>query len=207
MQAHVSTHGVDASYILNGATLREAAVDTAPECGGFVPGLYSHRLRIILTAAAHADRRIQPAADHDEPDRRSDAANRVHGLPAARRGNGWCSRRRVREPLEALYGHALFYVLASRVEGLPITVCEAMAHGKALMLSDIPENVEVGGAAAKYFRCGDVNALLRTMGELAEDAQARMALGVEARRRSEQIYNWDLVTDQIEALYYRTLDL
>jgi glycosyltransferase involved in cell wall biosynthesis len=108
--------------------------------------------------------------------------------------------------LQALYGHALFYVLASRVEGLPITVCEAMAHGKALVLSDIAENVEVGGPAALYFRCGDVNALMQTLSELAANQAARTELGVEARRRCAEVYNWDVVTDQTEAVYYRVLE-
>jgi glycosyltransferase involved in cell wall biosynthesis len=104
-----------------------------------------------------------------------------------------------------LYGHALFYVLASRVEGLPITVCEAMAHGKALVLSDIPENVEVGGDAARYFKCGDVNALLAALGELSSNASARAGLGAIAAARCRQTYNWDLITDQIEGVYYRVL--
>jgi glycosyltransferase involved in cell wall biosynthesis len=109
------------------------------------------------------------------------------------------------EPLQALYAHAHFYVLASRVEGLPITVCEAMAHGKALVLSDIPENVEVGGPAARYFRCGDVNALLAALSDLTSDDEAREGLGREAMKRYVEVYNWDMVTDQIEGVYYRVL--
>jgi glycosyltransferase involved in cell wall biosynthesis len=81
-----------------------------------------------------------------------------------------------------------------------------MSHAKALVLSDIPENVEVGGAAARYFRCGDVNALLTALSELATNAGTRAVLGEEARKRCVEIYNWDLVTDQIEAVYYRVLD-
>jgi glycosyltransferase involved in cell wall biosynthesis len=81
-----------------------------------------------------------------------------------------------------------------------------MAHGKALVLSDIAENVEVGGPAARYFRCGDVNALMEALSELASDENARAGLGAEARRRCAEVYNWDLVTDQIEAVYYRVLE-
>jgi len=33
----------------------------------------------------------------------------------------------------------------------------------------------------------------------------RGELGAIARRRCEQTYNWDLITDQIEGVYYRVL--
>jgi glycosyltransferase involved in cell wall biosynthesis len=80
-----------------------------------------------------------------------------------------------------------------------------MAHGRPLVLSDIPENAEVGGDAARYFRCGDVNALVRELSDLIDDEPARKALGEVGRRRCESVYNWDLVTDQVEACYYRLM--
>jgi glycosyltransferase involved in cell wall biosynthesis len=50
-----------------------------------------------------------------------------------------------------------------------------------------------------------VNALLHALSDLASDAGVRSVLGAEARKRCVEIYNWDLVTDQIEAVYYRVL--
>jgi glycosyltransferase involved in cell wall biosynthesis len=107
--------------------------------------------------------------------------------------------------LDALYAHGLVYVLASRVEGLPITVCEAMAHGRALVLSDIPENAEVGGDAARFFKCGDHSALAAELQALIEAPAARDALGAVARARCEAHYNWESIADQIESFYYRVL--
>jgi glycosyltransferase involved in cell wall biosynthesis len=109
------------------------------------------------------------------------------------------------EGLETLYAHCIAYVLASRVEGLPITVCEAMAHGRACVLSDIPENTEVGGDAARFFKCGDDKALAAELQTLIEDTAARNALGAIARSRCEVHYNWETIADQVESYYYRVL--
>lgn len=212
MQAHVqNTHGIEASYIPNGA----APCATPPDAAllspwGLKPGGY-----ILTVGRIIPDRELHTLIE---------AFNQlpttmqlvIVGSETPRTGYSESLERSARERvvftgdvfgerLQALYGHALFYVLASRVEGLPITVCEAMAHEKALVLSDIPENVEVGGDAARYFRCGDVNALLSALGELSSDAAARADLGAIALKRCRETYNWDRITEQIEGVYYRVL--
>ncbi len=107
--------------------------------------------------------------------------------------------------LDALYAHCRLYVLASRVEGLPITVCEAMAHGCAALLSDIPENREVGGDAVAYFRTSDGADLERALRELDADAALRQRLGEAARARAREHFHWDAIADAVEAVYYRVL--
>ena len=212
MQGHVlNTHGVTATYIPNGAEPRA----TAPDAGlvadwGLRPGGYiltvgriipDRELHTLIEAFNQLPSTLRLVIVGSETPRTaySGSLERAAGERVLFTGDVFGER------LQALYGHALFYVLASRVEGLPITVCEAMAHGKALVLSDIPENVEVGGDAARYFRCGDVNALLSALGELSSDAGTRAALGAVAERRCRETYNWDLITDQIEGVYYRVI--
>jgi len=212
MQAHVqNTHGVDAVYIPNGA----APFDTPPDAGllarwGLRPGGYiltvgriipDRELHTLIEAFNQLPTTLQLVIVGSETPRTAYSDS----LARAARDRVLFTGDVFGETLQALYGHALFYVLASRVEGLPITVCEAMAHGKALVLSDIPENVEVGGDAARYFRCGDVNALLDALGELAGDDGVRARLGASASKRCRETYNWDLITDQIEGVYYRAL--
>jgi glycosyltransferase involved in cell wall biosynthesis len=213
MQAHVqNTHGVDAAYIPNGATPHDCAPDASwLATWGLRPGHYiltvgriipDRELHTLIEAFNQLPSTLRLVIVGSETPRSAYSASleRSAGERVVFTGDVFGDR------LQALYGHALFYVLASRVEGLPITVCEAMAHGKALVLSDIPENVEVGGSAARYFRCGDVNALLEAMSELAADERVRAELGAEAHRRCREVYNWDLVTDQTEGLYYRVLE-
>jgi glycosyltransferase involved in cell wall biosynthesis len=212
MQAHVQNeHGIDAVYIPNGAAPHGAPADTTWLAEfGLRPGGYiltvgrvipDRELHTLIDAFNQLPSTLRLVIVGSETPRTaySDSLERLAGDRVVFTGDVFGDR------LQALYGHALFYVLASRVEGLPITVCEAMAHGKALVLSDIPENVEVGGPAARYFRCGDVNALLQSLSELASDSSARGQLGAEARKRCREVYNWDLVTDQIEGVYYRVL--
>lgn len=109
------------------------------------------------------------------------------------------------ETLEHLYEQCIVYVLASTVEGLPITVCEAMAHSRPMLLSDIPENREVAGDAALYFNAGDVSGLQLQLDALLEDRATRQRLAVLGRERAVNIYNWDLIAEQVESFYYEVL--
>jgi glycosyltransferase involved in cell wall biosynthesis len=109
------------------------------------------------------------------------------------------------ESLRELYSNCRLYVLASSVEGLPITACEAMAHGRPVLLSDIPENREVGGDAALYFKCCDSNDLHNKLKVLLEDETVSWRLAEAARRRVEAHYNWDRIAEAVEAFYLSRL--
>ncbi len=212
MQAHIQArHGVAAVYIPNGATLPSVTPGTAAlDKYGLEPGGYlltvgriipDRELHTLIEAFNQSRRPMNLVIVGSESPRTaySERLLRMAGERVIFTGDVFG------EPLQELYAHCLVYCLASRVEGLPVTVCEAMAHGRPLILSDIPENVEVGGDAARYFACGDVNALLQTIEDLVEDESGRNALGQTARRRCETTYNWDLVADQVEAFYYRVV--
>jgi glycosyltransferase involved in cell wall biosynthesis len=215
MQAHIqATHGVNAVYIPNGATLPTRAVSAASLARwGVSPGQYlmtvgriipDRDLETLLRAFAglrerHPHLRLVVVGSETPRTEYSAALERAAGDGVVFTGDVFG------EALEALYAHCLLYVLASRVEGLPITVCEAMAHGRPLVLSDIPENSEVGGDAARYFKCGDDRMLTTVLHELIEDAETRSALGALGRKRCEASYNWEAITDQVESLYYRVL--
>jgi glycosyltransferase involved in cell wall biosynthesis len=108
--------------------------------------------------------------------------------------------------LAELYANCKFYVLASEVEGLPITVCEAMGYGKAALLSDIPENKEVGGEAAMFFRVNDRDDLARGLKELLEDDDARLARGREGRQRVAGRFNWNHLAEETERYYFEVLE-
>jgi glycosyltransferase involved in cell wall biosynthesis len=110
------------------------------------------------------------------------------------------------DALEEFYSNCKFYVLASEVEGLPITVCEAMAFGRCVLLSDIPENAEVGGDVAAYFATGDVRSLGSSLERLLRDESEIAARGEAARRRAEARYNWDRLVESLEAFYVETIE-
>jgi glycosyltransferase involved in cell wall biosynthesis len=215
MQAHIqSVHGVDAAYIPNGASLPAHAVSPALlSRWGLVPGEYlltvgriiaDRDLDTLVRAFArlrerHPRLRLVVVGSETPRTEYSERLERTAGERVVFTGDVFG------EVLEALYAHCVIYVLASRVEGLPITVCEAMAHGRPLVLSNIPENAEVGADAARYFACGDDAALAAGVGALLEDAGARGALGATGKARCEAYYNWESIADQVESFYYRVL--
>ncbi len=216
MQAHIqSSHGVESTYIPNGASLPVAPVPPAAiERWGLEPAGYlltvgriiaDRDVETLLRAfarlrARHPRLRLVVVGSETPRTSYSEALERMAGERVIFTGDVFGAE------LEALYAHCLVYVLASRVEGLPITVCEAMAHGRPLVLSDIPENAEVGGDAARFFRCGDDEGLAAQVEGLLEDRAARETLGAVARARCESHYNWERITDQVESFYYRVLE-
>ena len=61
--------------------------------------------------------------------------------------------------LAELYSNAYVYCLPSDLEGMPLSLLEAMSYGARVVVSDIPANLEVGLPAEDYFPVGDVDAL------------------------------------------------
>jgi glycosyltransferase involved in cell wall biosynthesis len=214
MQEYVrTTYGVEAEYIPNGASIGPGRGTGSIGRWGLEGGDYILTVgRIIRDRELHTliesfqGAGIDPGAKlvivgaENPPTEYSDQLRDMAGDRVVFTGEVFG------ESLEDLYANCRFYVLASRVEGLPITVCEAMAHSRPLVLSDIPENREVGGDAAKYFKCGDGSALQGLLEDVWKGEQVRLELSGRARRRAEDTYNWDRVTEQIESFYYRLMD-
>jgi glycosyltransferase involved in cell wall biosynthesis len=106
------------------------------------------------------------------------------------------------QPLEELYAHCAFYVLPSLVEGLPISLIEAMGHSRPVIVSDIPENLEVAGGIGVTFRAGDAGDLSRALSRMASAPAAELErMGREGRERVEREYLWDAVARKLERLY------
>jgi glycosyltransferase involved in cell wall biosynthesis len=109
--------------------------------------------------------------------------------------------------LDELYAHCAFYVLPSTIEGLPISLIEAMSFSRPVLVSDIPENIEVsGGIAATFARGNAADLSLALARMLAMDEAERRRLGAVARERVASRYTWDRVTDEVEALYRRLVN-
>ena len=81
------------------------------------------------------------------------------------------------EELEELWSNAYLVVQPSTMEGLSIALLEALSYGRCVLLSDIPENLEVAEDCAVSFRSRDVAGPARQ----ARDAAARPRAGEELR--------------------------
>ena len=103
--------------------------------------------------------------------------------------------------LEELYSNAYLFVLPSDVEGMALTLLEAMSFGDCCLVSDIKENTEVVEEHAVTFRKGDVEDLKQKLSGLLDAPEQ-----VEAIRRESQDficskYNWDDVVAETLKLY------
>lgn len=103
--------------------------------------------------------------------------------------------------LRELYSNAYCYVLPSDVEGMPMSLLEAMSHGCACVTSDIPECADVLGDTGVTFPAGDVEALRAALAALINDSAHAMALGSAARERVLANYDWDSVVKRTLVLY------
>ena len=105
------------------------------------------------------------------------------------------------EPLEELYSNAYAVCLPSTIEGLSLVLLEALSYGRCVLVSDIPENVEVTLDAAPTFRTKDVDDLARQLGRLLADPAAVHAYEAKARAHIAAHYSWDRVVDATVEVY------
>jgi len=106
------------------------------------------------------------------------------------------------EKIRLFMEHDVF-VLPSYVEGLPMSLLEAMAYGMAIVTTDvgaIPSAVK-DGKDAIVIKPGDVPALIRALLELIDNASLCEALAANARRRCIAEYGEAIGTQRLTALY------
>ena len=106
--------------------------------------------------------------------------------------------------LEELYSNACFFVLPSDVEGMAVSLLEAMSYGNCCLVSDIPENRSVVGDCGVCFCHGDVEDLRKELGSLLADEARREDLRSRAAEHVLSAYNWDAITQQTLQLYQKT---
>ena len=103
--------------------------------------------------------------------------------------------------LEELYSNAYVYVLPSDVEGMPLSLLEAMSYGNCCVTSDIPECAEVVEDRAVTFPKGGVNALTKALQRLCDAPDAVAGYRENAREFICGKYDWDAVTARTLELY------
>lgn len=105
------------------------------------------------------------------------------------------------QELEELYSNAYVYCLPSDLEGMPLSLLEAMSYGNCCLTSDIVECVEVVGNNAITFRKSDVNDLRDKIQMLC----ARPDVVQKFKDISEDYicrkYSWDDVVEKTIRLY------
>lgn len=108
------------------------------------------------------------------------------------------------ETLSALYAHARALVHPSLNEGLPITVLEAMNSSQPVLLSNIPEHLELVSDSRMIFKQNDSLDLANKMKWFLTLSRAdQESIGNENVETVERKYRWDAIVPRIINLYER----
>lgn len=105
------------------------------------------------------------------------------------------------ERLEELYSNAYIMALPSDLEGMSMSLLEALAYGNAVLCSDIPENTSVAEDRAVYFKKSDIDDLAEKLQTLCNDSVkvAELKNGVDEFILSR--YNWKDIAVKTSNLY------
>ena len=107
--------------------------------------------------------------------------------------------------LEELYSNAYLYVLPSDLEGMPLTLLEAMNYGCCCVTSDIGECADVMDGCGFTFPRGNVESLRDTLQDLCNHPEKAEAHRLEARKTVSSKYTWQEITAQTDELYRKLL--
>lgn len=100
------------------------------------------------------------------------------------------------DALKELYSNAYLYVLPSDIEGMPMSLLEALSYGNTCLVSDIPENMEVIDEEAFVFEAGNVDRLRHQIKKIIN-------LNLKTHENAILPYSWDDVVDKTLELYER----
>lgn len=105
--------------------------------------------------------------------------------------------------LEELYSNAYIYTLPSDLEGMPLSLLEAMSYGNCCVVSDISECVEVVEDKAVVFKKSNVLDLKDRLQSLCDNEDSVQKYKSEASDFICGKYNWDDVVKKTLKLYGR----
>jgi glycosyltransferase involved in cell wall biosynthesis len=133
--------------------------------------------------------------------------NEIHNLPVQVRKKvrllGWMSG----EEKTRVISRALFTVLPSRHESQPISILEAAACGKPVIVSDIPELAFVPQEGfGLSFPSGSADKLSEQMRLLLADSKKREIFGKRGREFAAQ-FLWDNIAVQFEEIVKHTVEI
>ncbi len=103
--------------------------------------------------------------------------------------------------LKELYSNAYIYTLPSDLEGMPLSLLEAMSYGNCVLGSNIKEISEVVKDKAVVFEKSNIEDLREKMQYLIDTPDVVKQYKDNASEYICQKYNWDYITNQTLDLY------
>lgn len=105
------------------------------------------------------------------------------------------------EELVELYSNAYIYCLPSDLEGMPLSLLEAMSYGNCCLTSDIDECSEVLEDKGVTFKKSDIIDLSNKLQKLCDDTNLVKKYKNESQKFILNKYNWDYVVEETLKLY------
>ncbi|MFP5212703.1 MAG: glycosyltransferase family 4 protein [Acidobacteriota bacterium] len=207
-----SRYGVDASYIPNGMVKAEKKPPESVAGLGLDPGGYflfvgrlvpEKRIQDIIAAFMKTTGRCQLAIVGDS------AGTEDYVTELRRMAQGDARVKflgyRYGDELAALYSNARAFINPSELEGLPLTVLEALSYGLVCLVSDIPphrEIFELGEMKGHFFQVGDIDSLAMAMEQVRGMTREELeTVGSQVCKLIEECYSWDRAALELERLY------
>ena len=106
--------------------------------------------------------------------------------------------------LAELYSNAYIYCLPSDLEGMPLSLLEAMSYGNCCLTSDIDECSEVLEDKGVIFKKTDITDLADKLKKLCNDNNLVRKYKDESQKFILNKYNWDEVTKSTLAIYKKS---
>lgn len=212
-----SKYGCDVHYIPNGVTLHDTNIDLTLRLDkfGIKPKEYflsvsrivpEKRIEDIIKAYRLAHLRYPLVIVGDTGGHTNDyfqTLKSIAGYDDKIKFLGF----RFGEELDQLFRNARCFVTASELEGLPITLLEAMSYGLPCIASDIPPHREILGELNEFvFKLGDIKALselLVTLQDLPLDEIRQLKEKFIDRVRRD--FSWEKAVALLSSLYKKSL--
>lgn len=103
--------------------------------------------------------------------------------------------------LTELYSNAYIYILPSDLEGMPLSLLEAMSFGNCCLTSDIAECTEVCEENAVYFKKSDIDDLTEKLNYLINNPNEVQKYRNISSDYITAKYNWNKITEKTLNLY------
>ncbi len=101
------------------------------------------------------------------------------------------------------YSNAFTYVLPSAIEGLPITLLEAMSFSRCCIASDIPANAEALAGKGLIYPQGDIGALQQQLEYVIKHPDFVRNTGDTLLQHAHDHYTWASITEKFSRFYQK----
>lgn len=106
--------------------------------------------------------------------------------------------------LEELYSNAYVYVLPSKLEGMPLSLLEAMSYGNCVIGSDIAEIADVVEDKAILFKKSNVDDLIQKLQMVCDNKDIVNKYKKEAAKFICGKYDWNEIVEETLKLYQKS---